>query len=39
MWNLRFVFLYRDIDKYGHADIGKYGDFWLKYILLYKYNI
>ena len=24
--------LNQDIDKYGHADIDKYGDFWLKYI-------
>ena len=26
MWNVWFVFLHRDIDKYGHADIDKHGD-------------
>ena len=26
MRNVRFVFLYQDFNKYGHADIDKYED-------------
>ena len=41
-WNVsvRLAFLYQDIGKYGHADIDKYGDFWLKCVSsLFKWTI